>query len=575
MKSKTQIGSLSSLRLQSSLCSRVLLSVFLLAVPFLISCGGGSAAVNPPPPAVAVTISPSVVTLPAGGAQTFTPTVTGTSNTAVTWTIQEGAVGGTITSAGVYVAPQVPGTYHVVATSVADNTKSASATVTVPPIVIAISPSAVTMTSGETQTFTAAVTGSLNQMVTWSVQEGSAGGTINSSGVYLAPGAFGTYHVVATSQADPTKSGTATITVAPVSVAIMPASVGMRPGATQTFAATVTGSGNTAVTWTVQEGAAGGTITDAGFYTAPTTLGTYHVVATSVADASKSATAAVTVVQSGFTPTGSMTLDRVGHTATLLPNGQVLIAGPDSSAELYDPAAGSFARTGNMGTFHAYHTATLLPNGTVLIAGGFSATAEVYDPATGLFTPTGSMATQREAHTATLLPNGTVLIAGGFSATTELTTAEVYDPATGSFMPTGSMAFPRSVNTATLLPNGAVLVAGGFFSGSSAELYDPATGSFMPAGSLGTPRAFHTATLLPSGKVLLTGGFDRGDGLSAAELYDPVIHSFTLTGGMTQARGKHTAALLRNGDVLVAGGDSSDYCEPIGGCSLRTTELYQ
>ncbi len=534
MKSKMQIGSLSGLRLQSSLCSRVLLSVFLLAVPFLISCGGGGGA--PPLSAIAVTISPS----------------------------------------------------------------------------------AVTMTSGETQTFTAAVTGSLNQMVTWSVQEGSAGGTINSSGVYLAPAAFGTYHVVATSQADPTKSGTATIMVAPVSVAIIPASVAMRLGATQTFAATVTGSSNTAVTWTVQEGATGGTITGAGFYTAPTTLGTFHVVATSVADPGKSASAAVTVVQSRFTPTGSMTVDRVEHTATLLPNGQVLMVGSDSSAELYDPVAGSFTRTGSMGTFRSGHTATLLPNGTVLIAGGFSATAEVYDPATGLFTPTGSMATRRDAHTATLLKNGTVLIAGGFSATADLTTAEVYDPATRSFMPTGSMASargqhtatllsngtvliaggfsatgdlttaevydpatrsfmptgsmasPRSVHTATLLKNGAVLVAGGFFSGSSAELYDPAAGSFMPTGSMGTLRSFHTATLLPNGTVLIAGGFS-----ATAEVYDPATGLFTPTGSMTQARGRHTATLLRNGDVLVAGGESSGGCEPIGGCSLRSAELYQ
>jgi hypothetical protein len=241
------------------------------------------------------------------------------------------------------------------------------------------------MTSGEPQTFTAAVTGSLNQTVTWSVQEGSAGGTINSSGIYLAPVAFGTYHVVATSQADSTKSGRATITVAAVSVAITPASVGIRPSAAQIFAATVMGSRNTAVTWTIQEGAAGGTITIEGVFTAPVTLGTFHVVATSVAHAGKSATATVSVQTSGFFSTGSMGTGRVDHTATLLPNGKVLVAGGNSiqdpdpdettggflaTAELYDPLMGSFAPTGSMGTSRAHYTATLLLGEKVLVAGG-------------------------------------------------------------------------------------------------------------------------------------------------------------------------------------------------------------
>ena len=117
-----------------------------------------------------------------------------------------------------------------------------------------------------------------------------------------------------------------------------------------------------------------------------------------------------------------MTAARAAHTSTLLPDGRVLIAGggrldscemeeDGASAELFDPTAGSFAKTGTMGTERVSHTATLLPNGEVLLAGGWDrdgvlASAELYDPEVGDFSPTGSMATHRAAHTATLLPNG-------------------------------------------------------------------------------------------------------------------------------------------------------------------------
>ena len=111
------------------------------------------------------------------------------------------------------------------------------------------------------------------------------------------------------------------------------------------------------------------------------------------------------------------------------------------------------------------HTATLLPNGQVLVAGGFNddgvlASAELYDPATGLWTATGSMATPRVDHTATLLPNGKVLVAGG-EGRRPFASAELYDPATGLWTATGSMAPSATDHTATLLPNGQVLVAGG------------------------------------------------------------------------------------------------------------------
>jgi hypothetical protein len=218
-----------------------------------------------------------------------------------------------------------------------------------------------------------------------------------------------------------------------------------------------------------------------------------------------------------FSPTGNMSTARNVAFATLLANGKVLVAGgfnPPSgtstvaSAELYDPDTGLFSPTGSMSTARRAHTAALLPNGTVLVAGGrnppdFLASAELYDPGTGLFSSTGSMSTARNFFTATVLPNGKVLVAGGCNSVC-VASAELYDPDTGLFSPTGSMSTAREAHAATLLPNGTVLVTGGdngttAFAG--AELYDPDTGLFSPTGSMSAARTSHTATLLPTSSV--------------------------------------------------------------------------
>jgi hypothetical protein len=235
-----------------------------------------------------------------------------------------------------------------------------------------------------------------------------------------------------------------------------------------------------------------------------------------------------------FTATGSMNDRREMHTATLLPNGKVLITGGQNtsvtssvlqSAELYDPATGAFTATGSMGFLRKSHTATLLPDSKVLIAGGedgsfIKSGAKLYDPATGIFTTTGSMSVARRSHTATLLPSGKVLIAGG-------TNTELYDPATGTFTVTGSINASRYRHTATLLSNGKVLIAGGRNSSTFliiAESYEPSTGIFTATGSMNVGRCDHTATLLSNGKVLITGGYNFDGGyfnvLDSVELYN-------------------------------------------------------
>lgn len=254
-------------------------------------------------------------------------------------------------------------------------------------------------------------------------------------------------------------------------------------------------------------------------------------------------------VTGSFGPTGSLLTARASHSATLLGDGNVLIvggggvAGGLTSAEIYDAATGTFAATGRLFTprdrgfpNQTEHTATLLPNGTVLIAGGNDtsgrpmATAEIFDPATGTFTSTGQLAIARASHTATALPDGTVLIIGG--ASTSARAAEIYDPATGTFRAAGSLANARSFHTATLLPGGKVLVVAGFGFGpaigalATAELYEPpgatSGGRFSSGGSLASARYGHTATLLAGGKVLIIAGSGTGMGppLASAEIYE-------------------------------------------------------
>ena len=234
-----------------------------------------------------------------------------------------------------------------------------------------------------------------------------------------------------------------------------------------------------------------------------------------------------------FTATGSLLTARAGHTATLLPNGQVLIAGGNSgiaAAELYNPSTGIFMATGNLVTARMEQTATLLPNGQVLIAGGMiekgwniytpTASAELYNPSTGTFTATGNLVTARAGHTATLLPNGQVLIAGGNVAWSDIYTptasTELYNPSTGTFTATGNLSVARVGHTATLLPQGCVLV----ISGSSAEIYDATRGKFKLAGKLPPYVNIqgHTATLLPDGTVLIAGGVTYRFGQKSAWL---------------------------------------------------------
>jgi len=252
--------------------------------------------------------------------------------------------------------------------------------------------------------------------------------------------------------------------------------------------------------------------------------------------------------QNDFFGLGFMTISRAHATAMVLPDGRVLIVGGVtkngatsttlSSAETF-AFLGFSAVSGVMNSPRAIHTATLLNDGRVLIAGGLAndsdpstalATAEIFDPATNTFASTGSMTTARHNHTATLLNNGKVLIAGGENASGILTTAELYDPTTGTFTATGGLNVARSGQlfgtSAALLNDGTVLIPGGANNSgpvASTESYDPISGTFKLGPDLNTARSGHSVTLLPSGQVLVAGGFVSNPANTAsAEVFRPI-----------------------------------------------------
>lgn len=242
---------------------------------------------------------------------------------------------------------------------------------------------------------------------------------------------------------------------------------------------------------------------------------------------------------------------------------------------------GSVAMVGHMLEPRSGHIATLLPNGNVLIAGGmrrnqdFYKSAELYDPTNNTFHPTGELNEPRVSPIAVLLKSGKVLVVGGWIGHGCTNSAEVYDPSTGRFtLLTAKMTAVRGDARGTLLDDGDVLITGGADHDSpggvaSAELFQPATMTFEAVASMHFARVSHTATLLLDGRVLIVGG--RGNEVNAiAEIYDPKTRHFSDTGSLTTARYKHTAGRLADGRVLIAGG--SDERDWTG--SLGSTEIY-
>jgi uncharacterized protein (TIGR03437 family) len=251
-----------------------------------------------------------------------------------------------------------------------------------------------------------------------------------------------------------------------------------------------------------------------------------------------------------FTPAKPMNVARHLHRAILLKDGRVLVvAGRSSSgigarfatnaAEIYDPATGNWSLTDPLPFAVTDHTATLLSDGKVLVAGGYDGSAydahvasvALYDPVSGKWKMMAPMQVRRTYHTATLLTNGKVLIAGGNTTFTTLDSSEIYDPAAGTNGQTtlsGTIKVGGWGSRSVSLNDGSALIVGGEFlslgspisvAATAAQIFNPATSTFTDVGPMNAGRAYAALTLLPSGQVLITGGQGSGGTpLESAEL---------------------------------------------------------
>ena len=241
-----------------------------------------------------------------------------------------------------------------------------------------------------------------------------------------------------------------------------------------------------------------------------------------------------------FTSVNPMNNSRTNPSATLLTDGKVLIIGgyegdsetgtPLATAEIYDPKTGTFALTGSLTIGRRNHTATLLNDGTVLVAGGYNGdylnSPEIYNPKTGTFSSSAAMSNDRRFPSASLLGNGEVILVGGFDngnvPSGTMNSADLYSPTKKQFTPTGAMQTARGRHTATNLNNNEILITGGYNGLTvfqSAEIYNSSTAKFAATGSMNQARWRHTETLLTNGNVLIIGGEDSNNVLSSAEIY--------------------------------------------------------
>jgi N-acetylneuraminic acid mutarotase len=258
--------------------------------------------------------------------------------------------------------------------------------------------------------------------------------------------------------------------------------------------------------------------------------------------------------------TGKLKVARGSHCSELLNNGKVLLFGGSNfdpnnylnfnSAELYNPASGTWAYTGSMIKKRQSAISVLLSNGNVMVIGGNNfpqnqnsfASCEIYNVASATWSYTDSMLTKKDPSGAIILNNTKILVAGGS------VTCELYDQATSTWSGTGSMNSQGSFSF-TKLSDGRILATGG---STTAEIYDPATGTWtnVPNNMLGS-RNGPATILLSNNKVLIAGS----DGVNpeSGEIYDPVTNSFTAMGDMVEQTAGSPLITLTNGNILTFG----------------------
>lgn len=520
---------------------------------------------------VSITVGPAIASTPVIATQprsasvpvyrtaAFTIAATGNGTLSYQWYSGSSPGGVAIagqTSATLTVSTSVnvanAGTYYCIVTNTVNATK---ATTTSNNAVLTVLAQRSTATvSGES----AVLPGSVGHVVSspaqagvtysWSITNGTITAGQGTDQVTYTAGSLG--HIALTvTILTPTGVAVATqsiAVVASVPVVSVFAQPEVLPGSVVILASAPAFGGDT-YSWTLSSGTATATISagqtaDVLTYTVGFPTGTYQAGLTLTDSAGHVGTDAetVNVVSNVFVPDPRDLGPRSLHTATLLNDGRVLIAGGDAGI----PAASQ--------------NSVLIP-----VPGPISiilATAALFDPATGTFASIAPMSTPRFEHTATLLNDGRVLVVGGTnSSSAALASTEIYDPASRSWSAGPSLANARTLHTATLLSDGRVLVAGGVNSPSvgdeivAAEIFDPSTNAWSAAGTMVAPRVLHAAALLPNGQVLVVGGTNASGALSDAELYDPVANHWTRTAYLPAVERGDGLVTLLSGQVFEVG----------------------
>ena len=563
---------------------------------------------TPPTSTESFAIKPGISQVLPGGTVQFSAEATGVPDTGVSWSIQEGAAGGTISPLGLYQAPAAGGIYHIVGTSTADSTLTSTSAVnveTAPIITSFIANPTTPIASGQNATLMGIFTGG-----TGVISPGNIPAT-SGTAITVTPAGTTTYTLTVTNPVNGlTATAQAAVTVTgsagnPIISSFTANPTSVTPPAGSLLSWSVTG----ATSLSIDQGV--GTVTGTSTTVYPTVTTTYTLTASNGGGSTLSAPVTVTVTAAGNGPATDLFLPPSVHPGdtwmqaslpvqtglsylwTILPGtaaGTITSGqGTGSIAFSAGTAAGTFqvqantqvqgggsstdylqtviVRTGTWlvespsmlnQTYEA--TATLLANGRLLVAGGAGvpsvaskgqalpiANAEIYDPVTNAWIAANPMIFPRATHTATRLDDGTVLVAGGANGGGLLAYAEIYSPATGAWTLTGSMATAREYHTASLLPDGKVLVVGGSGTSgalSSTEIFDPAAGTWTASGSLITARYNHTATTLADGSILVAGGRGASGPLASAEIYNPATGTWAATGSMGAPRSDHSATFI-------------------------------
>jgi len=282
-----------------------------------------------------------------------------------------------------------------------------------------------------------------------------------------------------------------------------------------------------------------------------------------------------------WTATGSMATARWSHTATLLPDGRVLVAGgftgtPSGSnsqsvtdtAETYNPASGTWTTVPALNVRRALHSAALLPDGRVLVAGGrtcnqappavcnftfVTTSAEIYDPATNTWTPTANMNVPRHTTNAARLPDGRILIPNGFWGQGDpRREGEWYDPATGAWTLTELTETTHARQGAIELSDGKVVIAAGFTGGVISEVFDPVTNTWTRVGNVAQARFNFFFTGLPNGRALIAGGQVPPSLTRTSEVYDPTTGTWRSGGTMPSTHGSSSSLSNSYKAVLIS-----------------------